>query len=126
MGWAAACALRHVFHVLGEAYPSVLAFLIDRKSWPREARFCEGTDRYHNAAFASFESVVNRRAAAGAEIEDGLAAFVPDANELLRFAFDFHGFTQKARLSSKDATSSALAREAVADRDPNWVFAGCG
>ena len=114
-GLASGHALRHVFNVLGKAYPCVLAFLIDREGGPREAWFCEGADRYDNAIFSAFESVVNRSTAGRAEIEHGLAAFVSSANVRLRLALDCYSFAAKARLSSKDAPSSTLAREAVAD-----------
>ena len=72
-GQASGYALRHVFHVLGKAYPSVLAFLIDRERWRGEARLCEGADRYGDATVASLDFVVNRSAAVWAEIEHALA-----------------------------------------------------
>jgi hypothetical protein len=104
-----------VFNVFGKVYPSVLAFLIDRERRSGEGWFCEGADRYDNATFVALDSVVNRSTAGWAEIEHGLAAFVSSANVRLRLALDCYSLAAKARLSSKDAASSTLAREAVAD-----------
>jgi hypothetical protein len=49
----------------------------------------------------------------GAEIENGFAAFIPDANILCRFACDGDGVAAKACLCAKDAASPPLAREAM-------------
>ena len=100
-----------------ETDPGVLAVFIDREGWCREAGFSERADWNGDASFAPFDGVMNSRATGRTKVECALAAFITDANILLRLALDLDELAAEPGLSAKDAPGTALAGEAMANGD---------
>ena len=79
----------------------------------------EGSYWNGNAFFCAPEGAVKRGTAAWAKVKRCLAALIADADILTRRAMDLNSISSKARLRTEDAPGSALASEAMTDRDTN-------
>ena len=111
--------------VRGHAHPGVLAIFVDRDRRCWKIRLCECADRNGCETLIAFGGVVDRGAANRTEAERSLAAFVAHAQILVRLTSELDALCSKARLCTKDAASSPLACQTVADPDANRIFARC-
>jgi hypothetical protein len=116
---ATARGLSHVLDACGHFNPGVHAFFVHRERGCGKGRVGERTDGNDDAVFATLAGVVHRRSAPGAEVERALTAGITDPNKRVRSSGSGHRACGKSRLRSEDATRSALAGQAVADRDAN-------
>ena len=107
----------YVLHACGQDNPRVHALLVHGDAGRRKAWLGERTDRNGNVLLRPSQAPKNRGAAVRAEMKRGGSAFVADADERSRCAADRDGGSRKASLGCKNATSTALASEAMADGD---------
>ena len=98
--------------------------LIDRANWCWEVGLSERTYWDCDNVLAAFNSIVNGRAASRAEVKRNSCAGISDAHECRSRPFDLCALPGKAGLDAKDATCSTLARQAMADGDPDRVYGG--
>lgn len=96
--------------------------LIDRANWSWEVGLSERTYWDCDNVLAAFNSIVNGRAASRAEMKRNSCAGISDAHECRRRPFDLCALPGKAGLDAKDTTCATLARQAMADGDPDRVY----
>ena len=114
--------LGHVLHARRQTDPGVHALFVHGESRSRKLWICEGAHGYSNVCFViTFNCIVNRATAFGAETENYLTSFVTDPNILARFTADGDCAPLEPCLGAEDASGSALACEAVADGHPEWL-----
>ena len=96
--------------------------LIDRANRCWEVGLSERTYWDCDNVLAAFNSIVNGRAASRAEVKRNSCAGISDAHECRRRPFDLCALPGKAGLDAKDTTCATLARQAMADGDPDRVY----
>lgn len=99
------------------------AFFVHGKRRCRKARFGERADRDCDMCFISFARIVHGGTALRAETERGSASFITNANVGGRFAANLNGVSGEPRLRAEYTPSSALAGQAMTDRDADWLLA---
>ena len=112
-----ATPLEDVLYAGREAYPRVLALLIDRYRWGRKRGVSEYTDWNNNDLFF-IDAIPNCCSAHRAEEEVNLTSFVSDADVLSGFSFGAYAAAWIACLSAIRAARSGLACQAVTQADP--------
>ena len=120
---AVARGLRHSLNARRHEHPGVHSLFVDRERWRRELRVSERSDWNGDGVVKALQHVIDRGATLWAELEGDTSSFVSDSDELLARTFDRDRAGGKPGLGPKDTSGSALAGEAVTDRDPNRV--GC-
>ena len=108
--------------VRGRDDPSVFTVLVDRNSRRWKLWLCKCSNRHDNEFFVTFEAPKDGGAALRAEPKGDAVAFVADAHILARLASDLDRLGSETRLSAKDAASTSLAGETVADGYPKRLF----
>lgn len=110
--------LPHMFHAVRQMNPTMHALLVHRERGLRKFGISEGANGYGDTTFiVALNQVVHGRATRRAEVEGDFASLITDARPCPRLARDGGPLQREPRLSAKDATSPALACQAVADGD---------
>jgi hypothetical protein len=111
-----------MFDLRRQRNPRVLAILVHRNRRRWKGRLCKSSHRHGNELLAIFETPVNSGSAAWTEVKGDSAAFIADADILMRLAFDFHGLGPKACLGAKYTAGAALALQTVTDGHSDRLF----
>jgi len=113
--------LVNVLDAIRKTNPTVFALLIHRDVRLRKTRISEGADGNCHYAGYSVQQIEDRGAAFRTEVKPGHAALVPDKHKFFALTFYRHLVSGKPGLGTEYATGSPLARQAMTDRNPDWI-----
>src|SRR3954452_24422238 len=114
-----------VVYVRRQRDPCMPAALPDRETRRRKGGICERADGDRHDLGRRREEVVDGGTALGAEVVRPRLSAIGRSDVFARDAGDVDALAWEPRLKSERAASSALAREAMADRDAHRLSFDC-